>query len=454
MKKKSIPTLIGIILLVLGLIAGVFLVKNQAIFRLGATASLAPKDVRFSNLTDNSFTISWTTDKETSGFIKWGKEKENLDKTELDEIKNQSLTHSVTLRSLTPQTQYFARINSGGEEFDNNGLPWEATTAPTLQAPSTNLLISGQVLNSTGESAKNALVYVTTSGGETLSTLTSEGGSWVIPISLTRTSDLTSYLPINNQSSLIEISVNAGGGNVASAQIYPQSAHPVPPIILGQVHDFKSLPPSTVGEIPQAELSAPPESSPSSGFKVEEGKTATSSGTVTLESIKNDNEVITSTKPEFFGVAPKGTDLTITVESDPVTDTVKASANGEWNWSPPEDLAPGVHKITISWRDINGILRTLTRTFIVEASEGPAFESTPSASLTPTPTATVTPRVTSSPTPTASSSGQPTARPSSSPTLAPTPVSGSLTPTLLLSIMGIGVILFAFLLWQEVTTKP
>lgn len=442
------------IILILGLVAGVFLVRNQTIFRLGATAELAPKDVRFSNLKDNSLTISWTTDKETSGFVKWGKDKTNLDKTTLDEIKTQSFTHAVTLNSLDPETQYFLRISSGGEDFDNNGLPWEVTTATKLELPTTNALISGQVLTSTGESTKNALVYVTVSGGNTLSTLTSEGGTWVIPISLSRTSNLSNYLSINNQSSLIEISVNAGLGKTSSAQIYPQSAHPVPPIILGQVHDFKNLDPSQEGEIPEAELSAPEEKSPTSGFNVEE-KTATTSGSVTLESISKDNEIITSTKPEFFGEAPAGTNLTITVESDPVTDTVTTPKTGEWKWSPPSDLTPGVHKITISWRDLNGILRTLTRTFIVEAAEGPAFESTPSASLTPTPTAsaTATPRSSTSPTPTASGGATPTIVASSTPTAAPTPVSGSLTPTLALSIMGIGVVLFAFLLWQEAKIK-
>jgi len=95
-----------------------------------------------------------------------------------------------------------------------------------------------------------------------------------------------------------------------------------------------------------------------------------SAETVTLESLDED-EIITSTEPEFFGEGPPGTTITITIESDPITDQTTISSLGGWNWSPPEGLSEGAHKITITWRDASGILRTLTRTFIVQASEGP-----------------------------------------------------------------------------------
>lgn len=440
MRKSKIPTIVGVFILVFGLAAGVLLVRNQNFFRLGASAEFAPKDVRISNTTDSSATVSWVTDRETSGFVKWGASQTSLDKTELDELASQGFTHTLTLRNLSSQTTSFFKINSGGEDFDNNGIPWQLTTGPEINTPSKTNLASGVVLSSTGEPAKNALIYATVGGGSLLSTITSQTGNWVIPISAVRSADLTSLVVVDEKNSLIEISVNAGPGGVASAQIYPQSAKPAPSIILGQVHDFKSLPPSEISEIPKASIGLPEEATPSSGFAVEEKSATPSAQSVTLESVDN-GEVITTTEPEFFGEGPPGTTITITVESDPITDTLKVPSSGDWKWSTPSGLSVGAHTITLSWRDSGGILRTLRRTFVVQAAEGPAFESTPSASPT------ATPKVSPTPTPTASIAATPTS--TATATAVPVPDSGSLTPTILLFIMGVGVIAFSILVWRK-----
>jgi hypothetical protein len=238
----------------------------------------------------------------------------------------------------------------------------------------------------------------------------------------------------------VEISVQAGSRGVATAQIYPASAKPTPPIVLGRTQDFKNLSPSETTGVPKANVSLPSEATPSSGFDVPEGSATPSAETVTLESV-DEGEVITSTEPEFFGEGPPGTKITITVESDPVSDTITVPFSGDWNWSPPDDLEEGSHKITLTWRDDSGILRTLTRTFIVQAAEGPAFESTPSASSpTPSPTASASPTL--SPSPTASAT--PTTTPVS--TLSGIPDSGNLKPTILYSIMGLGLITFSLVL--------
>lgn len=434
--------------LVFGLAAGVFLVRNQNIFRLGASAEFAPKDVRVSNVTDNSATISWVTDRQTSGFVKWGDEQGSLDKTELDELTSQSLTHTLTIRQLTPETIYYFKINSGGEDFDNSQIPWQITTGPALDTPLKTNLVSGSVLSSSGAPAKNSLVYITVGGGSPLSTITSEEGNWVIPVSNARNQDLTGFIIIDEKNSLIEISVNAGLDGVASAQIYPQSAKPTPTIILGQVHDFKNLEPSEVSDIPKASIGLPDEATPSSGFEVEEKTTAPAAKTVTLESVK-EGEIVTTTEPEFFGEGPAGTTITITVESEVVTDTLKIPSSGDWNWSPPAGLAAGAHTITIVWRDASGVLRTLKRTFVVQASEGPAFESTPSASPTSTPKPSSSPTPSPTPTKTASATATPAISPTPTSTISGIPVPGSLTPTILLSIMGIGVIAFSILIWKK-----
>lgn len=434
MKKEKIPTIIGLVILVIGVIAGVFLVKNQLIFRLGATPDIAPQDVRISNIADSSFTVSWTTEKETTGFVKWGKTLNNLDKVENDSISEIGNTHSSTLRSLNPQTEYYFTINSDAKDFDNQGNPWKIKTGTQLSEPKDNIIISGSVLTQSGTPAKNALIYFTIGGGSLLSTVTSKTGSWLMPISITRNKNLDSYISINQSSSLIEISVNTGVGTVSSAQIYPQSAKPAPAIILGQVNDFKNLPPSEDSQIPSASIEVPEgKIETESGFEVSQETSSIQSNIVTLDSV-DEGEIISTQDPEFFGKGPKGTEIEILIESELQTDKVTVPNSGNWKWSPPEGLEEGSHTITIKWKDVNGILRTLTRNFVISASESPAFISTPSATIKATSTPSATPKATS--TASASATSQ-------------QPVSGSLTDTLLLFIMGIGTILFGLVLWKN-----
>jgi hypothetical protein len=433
MKKSKFPTLIGIILLLLGVAAGVFLIQNQQIFKLGAAAGEEPKSVRVTNITGHSFDVSWVTDKRAAGFIKYG-EGESFNQTDLDEITEQSTLHYITVKGLNPSTGYSFKINSGGDDFDNNGAPWQVTTGPELPQPTRTNIISGNVLTASGEAAENVIVYIQAAGASPQSVYTSKNGSWLLSLSQARTQNLSSYASINNQNTLLEISVQAGEEGVSSAQIYPQSAKPVPPMTLGKVHDYKNIPPSDTDEIPEATLELPTgeETDKSSKFNVEEGTTTEKSETVTLDSV-DEGEIVTSTSPEFFGEGPTGTKITITIESDPVTDEVTIGNSGSWNWSPPSNLTEGTHKITVSWRDATGVLRTITRTFVVQAAEGPAFESTPSAttSPSPSPTSTPTPAPSITATPTASSTPEPLGD------------YGSLTPTYLLSIMGIGVLLLS-----------
>lgn len=429
-KKNKIPTIIAIAILIAATFLGVLAVNYRQVFRIGAAADLAPKNIRISNQTGSSLTISWTTDKQTSGFVSYGESQNSLGTVANDEMGDLSFTHYVTLSPLKPQTTYYFKIISGGESFDNNGTPWTALTGTALSKQTTSFIVSGSVLTPTGTPATKAIVYIN-AGGYILSTPTSDKGTFLIQLTNMRSADLSNYAPIDITQTLLEISVQAGPDGVASAQIYPQSARPIPAIILGKTNDFRNLPASSEGSNPNASLEVPQNATAESKFSVPDEITPPQNETVTLESIK-DGETITSTKPEFFGKGPTGTDISITVESDPVNGNAKISSDGNWSWSIPQNLEEGIHKITITWKDTAGITRTLTRNFVVQAGEAPAFVSTPSASTTPAPTATPTPTTSASP----------------SATPAPIPATGVLTPTVLLSIMGMGTVVFGFLLWK------
>lgn len=433
-KNNKIPTILGIIILLVGTFAGVFFLNMTQVFRIGADANSAPLDVRVSNITDSSVTVSWTTAKETVGFVTFGSSASSINKVEKESENDlKFFNHSVNLSGLSPKTAYYFKINSDGTTFDNNNIPWGFTTGTQLNIVQNSLPVSGSVITASGIPAKRAIVYMTVDGC-LMSTLTSDSGNYVFQLNNARTTDLAEYSVIDIAKTLLEISVVGGPGEVSSAKIFPQSASPIPPMIFGQVYDHRSLAPNTDNQTPNVNLNLPANQISESKFNI-----ATSSGTpsptsVILESI-TDGEVITSDKPQFFGKGPRGETITITVHSEnPVTENVTIPNNGSWSWAVPTNLAAGAHTITVSWIDTTGITRQLTRNFVVQASELPAFVASSSATPTASGTATLKPTITPKPTATA--------------TAQPVPVTGDLTPTILLSIMGIAVVLFSFVLFK------
>lgn len=435
-KKNKIPTILAIVILIVGTFAGVFYLNSKQIFRIGASASNQPKDVRISNVSDNSATISWTTDSQTTDFLSWGETESSISKIEQETPDNQKLsTHSVALSGLKANTDYFFKINSEGVDFDNNGVAWKLTTGVALGVNPNSKIVSGSVINSSGEPVNRALVYITVNG-YLASTISSNTGNFVYQLGNIRTPDFGSYAQIDPASTLLQVSVSAGTDGVASAQIFPQSAIPIPPIALGQVYDFRNQAPSTNAIAPNADLSLPEMATEASKFNVDVSSPAPGTKSVILESLK-EGETVTSTQPEFFGKGPPGDTIVIEVHSEnPITQSVTIPQDGSWSFSIPTGLAPGAHTITITWKDTTGITRSLTRNFVVQASELPAFVATPSQTLAPTASPTATPKATASPISTASALPE------------PVPVTGDFAPTLLLSIMGSLVILFAFTVWK------
>lgn len=442
-KKNTIPTLVGVIILVVAAAMGVLFLSNTQIFKIGADSTVQPKNIRVANITDTTATISWTTDKETNDFLIWGASARQVNRTQNESLNGEKyFNHSITLSGLLGSTNYYYKISSNGVVHDNSNAPWQFTTGSPLATSNNSTIISGSVISATGNPEKKALVYADI-GGYLLSTQTSDTGNFVFQIGSARTPDLKGYAQIDPASSLIQLSVHSGSGGVASAQIFPQSGNPVPPIIIGQNYDFRNEQINNFGDNPDASLNLPEDVTAVSKFNVEVPSETPRPTSVILESL-TEGEIITSTQPQFFGKGPGGTEITITVHSDiEVNGNLEIPSSGSWSYALPSNLTPGSHTIKISWIDVSGITRFLTRNFVVQAGEVPAFTASQSGA-TATPSLTSTPTVSSSP----SATPRQTTIPSPTSTALPVPVSGDLTPTLLLFMMGLVVMTFSFIVWK------
>lgn len=89
------------------------------------------------------------------------------------------------------------------------------------------------------------------------------------------------------------------------------------------------------------------------------------------------NEKVSDQTPSFEGTAQPNETVNITINSpQTITAQVKADSTGNWSYIPTTNLTPGNHTITISSRDSNGVLRTITQTFSVLAAQAEASGNT------------------------------------------------------------------------------
>lgn len=68
---KKIPTALGVLILLGGLVAGVVLVNSRQGLLTKAGPTEAPKNVKISDKGANTFTVSWTTDTPVTGYLNY-----------------------------------------------------------------------------------------------------------------------------------------------------------------------------------------------------------------------------------------------------------------------------------------------------------------------------------------------------------------------------------------------
>lgn len=240
--QKQIPTLLGLFVLVVALVGGVLLIGNGAgVFAPRASAETTPKNIRVSNVTDSSFTVSFLTEGDAVGFVKYGTTPEKLnsqssdDRDQLTGTVGQYKTHHITVRGINPNTQYYYVLGTGsGATFDNSGTPFSIKTAQRGGAPSAAKTAYGTVLTASGTPADGAIVYVSIPNVGEMSSLVKATGSWAIPLSNARNADGSGYASISDDS-VMSILVQGPQVSVASQFAIPVSeSQPVASVTLGQ----------------------------------------------------------------------------------------------------------------------------------------------------------------------------------------------------------------------------
>lgn len=478
---KKIPTLLGIFVLVVALIAGTLLLgQGPGVFAPRATPTTTPKNIKITNVTDNSFTISFLTDDLTPGFVKYGTTENALNSQASDDRDQLSGTvadfkmHHITVRGLQPTTNYYYTLGTGaGTSFDNNGNPFLIKTTARNGAPAAAKTIYGSVSTQAGSPADGSVVYVALANAGEMSSLVKASGSWAIPLSNARTKDGSAYAQISDADNIIISVQGTTQTETTSFNTTVSEAQPIPTLTFGQsappssptptpaptstpeetVEPTPEINPEPTPEItpeptvtPEATpeitsfLNASPSAEASNSALLVEYAESTSSATasvITVDLEQTEPQQVTTTQPTIIGKAVPNVTVAIQVHSDAnIQQFITADANGNFSLdiaALSKTLEPGPHTVTYSYTDpATNQLVTKTVNFVVQASAQQLALAQPFGSGNPYPPTSPTPSPASASAP-ATDSG----RISMPATESGVPVSGSVGTTLALIFGGL-----------------
>lgn len=413
-KEKKIPTILA--LLIIFIMIGGIVLFNPTSHQIGSKAnpSLQPEDVHFSNVSDNSFTVSWFTTSATSGSVTindigpasaTGRQSLlYLDDLDSDNISRPRTTHFLTIKNLTENSSYSVKVMSGDSSCSNVGnCPvFEQKTASHLTMTNTLPAARGSIISESGNPQDNAIVYLTVGKSALLAGKTDSSGLWVIPFNFLRTGDLLSR-PILADNDLVQIIAKMSNDKKTEAVIDVKSIRQnliIPPLQIGKSYNLIDL-------ISKKDLLAGLTSGNTLGIQTKNVNSGNISSASTSKFIDIlfpavDDDTTSDTQPRFRGIGIAGKQLVLIVNStSPQTARVTVGTDNTWSWRPSLPLEPGIHHLGLSGYDKDGTNVSLTRRFIVlKSGEQVLGEATSSAILTPTTQPSPTPTLIPLPSPT------------------------------------------------------
>lgn len=452
-KAHSIPTLLALLILLV-VIVGLSLSSSQItrLFSRASTETPVFSNVQISNINETGWSVSFTTDKAVGGVAAFGSS-ENLgdgiaaDDREIVSPNGKYKTHFVTIRVNSPG-KYFFCFGNDTSSLDINLCAKKNVIVPASLAGGQNIDPSyGRIVNSSGQGVGGAIVTLQVQGASMVGAISKTDGTFIIPMTSLRTADLSSYFVIEGE---IPETVKITGPDLAVTNITCVTGldRPFPNLVLGKDGDCRDTATQTSVEEP-AQQNETVSQTPNSGvnkFKTiktgitnivpDQGET-TLGGPINIQ----EGQVLDNSLPTFSGIVNPGDVIHVEVHSStPISATIKASKDGSWTWTPPTNLEPGSHTVTLTITLASGAKQTVTRTFTVSPGVDilPITFGTPSASITLTPTPTPIPTVIFEDTPTPTfEDPQPSVTP---------PVTGSLNYSLGLIAGGVALLLGAVFL--------
>ncbi|HRT39880.1 MAG TPA: hypothetical protein P5299_00760 [Candidatus Woesebacteria bacterium] len=399
-KEKTIPTLVGLAILAVSLIVGLLLTNDTRIFSSRASSDCSPKDLKITNISHYSATVSLTTNTECSVNLSLN------GRIMADTLIQPDKTHYFELTNLNPNTDYTFDVISGGKSYKSDNYKIKTAVKPQSTTP-TSRLAWGKVFYQDLRPAANSIVYLSIPSAAPLSGLVTNNGYWYISLATSFNKNLTDWFKlVDGVDETIEVLAPDLSRTIVSGNT--SKNNPVPDIIIGQ----------NVGL----------------GGSFEQVTQVPLQKSLSVISPK-EAEIITVRRPDIFGNA--ASHAIVVVNLGDIKDSVQAGSDGSWHWYPQVDLPPGSNQLKVVAGE-----ETVVRNFIISVDSGSlAFTASESARLI-SPTSTPIPStITSVFTPTPTQIATPTVTPSTSPRPTSTPAVRTAKPATDGGVPATGVIL-------------
>lgn len=401
---KRMPTGLALFILLAGLVVTSILIR-QGIFTVSqASPEQEPQNVEIVNVTDTSFSVAFTTNAPTVAAI-------NIQNTNPPTLaydkrdtsgKTASLTHFITVNSLSPNSPYNFSLLSNGKNYLDNGQLYSVTTSPTTDTASDTYPLAGSIILPDGTPGVDTLILVKIPDAQTIGAVTDPQGNYRISANNIRDLKTHNVMSLAPQAPIEIIAIQKNAKSQVTYNYIPGVT--IPPITLSNNYSFIASDEETqVGTAEASLLSIPTSTQKNTGLSIIQPKA---------------NQTFIDQRPQFRGTATPNTTVRLIITSEKNIDAViKSDAQGNWTFRPSASIAPGTRTLTVSQTQPS-LQKSVS--FQVFASGSQIAESaTPSASLTPT--TTVTPSVTRIPSQSISPTGATT-------TTTPSPTAVIITP--------------------------
>lgn len=237
--RFKIPTLLGLSIIFIGIITGVFLTLREQTFTSKASPSISAQNITISNISDNEVTISWQTATPTPSFIAFGQASPDeitvLDDRDAHTPPQTHLMHYVTIKNLLPKTTYQYKIISGQIQSEVSNF---TTAAPLSQQAGLSPII-GSVLDG-DRPLVEGIVYLSIPEAIIQSALVKSSGNFLIPISKLRKIDLSDSFPLT-EDTLIKLTIISAKGQTNAIFTLKDVPQGLPSIKLGQDLDLTNV---------------------------------------------------------------------------------------------------------------------------------------------------------------------------------------------------------------------
>jgi len=192
--KKTIIGLIAITAGLVGLSGSLILTLHKTVYQGKASVESTPAEIRLTNLSGNSLSISWLTQELVIGGVIYGTNPSlSPSLTGFDDREGEvrSTVHHVTLKNLKPETTYYFRLISGDSYFDNQGSPYTfSTPRHSGQTPAPPYIFKGKL------GRQEVLIYFSFNDSTPISTLTDEQGNFLLSFNNALRKDKSNYYPV------------------------------------------------------------------------------------------------------------------------------------------------------------------------------------------------------------------------------------------------------------------